>query len=155
MKTIFRSKYLALAFAALALVAGAGFAAGAYASAQSTEKLALAKQYVQTVPVEADIRAAVDEMAAKAQPDQRVLFRSLADNSIDYGRLRTAAELNAAEIFSEEEIRAMITFFSSPEGKAVRAKMPQYEAKMQPVIMEVLQTFVQKLQENNVVVPMQ
>jgi len=145
--TTFRSKILLIAL-------GLFFAAPAEAvdsNTYSAEKLALAREYIAIVPVETDIKAVIDQFAAQIAPEQRVLFRSIADSSIDYTRLRAAAELAVAEVYTEDEIKAMTKFYKSPEGQSVRAKTTQYDQRMQPVITEVMQKFVQKLQENNVV----
>lgn len=156
MKTTFRSKILmaaalaAFGFAGLANATSQPATAPAAPQTYSAEKLALAKNYIATVPVKDDIKAAVEEMSQHVAPEQRVLFRSLADKTIDYNRLTTAGELATAELFTEDEIKAMTKFFSSPEGMSIRKKMPAYEARMQPVITEVLQAFALKLQENNV-----
>jgi|GEM_PF-2019403 len=150
--TTFRSKFFALAI--IAVLAGmGGYATSVFASsatAPSAERLALAKQYVASVPVESEVKAAVEQLATKVRPEQRVLFRTLADSTIDYQRLRTAAELATAESFTDAEIKAMIEFFGSPVGQSIRKKLPAYEAQIQPVLTEVLQKFVMKLQENNV-----
>ena len=150
--TTFRSKLFVLAATAL-LGAILGYATSTMASSStaSPERLALAKQYIASVPVEDEIKAAIEQMSRSIQADQRVLFRSLADSTIDYNKLRTAAETATADIFTESEIKAMIEFFGSEDGKAIRAKLPQYEARIQPVLNDVLQAFVIKLQENNVV----
>jgi hypothetical protein len=163
--TTFLSKSVFLVLVALALTAFGLVAYDTRASAASdtpaagadtsvsktysTEKLDLAKKYVASVPVEEDIKAAVAQLASGVPAEQRVLFRSLAD-SIDYGRLRTAAELAAAEMFTDDEIKALTAFYSSPEGKSVRTKMPKYEERLQPVLTQILQDFVMKLKENNI-----
>lgn len=148
------SKLLVLAAVAL-FAANIGFATLSMASSSaginaSAERVELARQYIASVPVEDEIKAAIDQMANNIQADQRLLFRSIADKSIDYTKLREAAVKSTAEIFTESEIKAMIDFFGSTDGRAIRAKLPQYEAQIQPVLNEVLQAFVLKLQENNV-----
>lgn len=152
-----RSKFFLIlsAFVFVLAIHGAVMAASATTAATapeaySAEKLELAKKYVATVPVENDIKRAVEELALKIKPEQRVLYRSLAEKSIDYNRLRAAAELATAELFTEKEIEAMTAFFSSPEGQSVRAKLPKFEERMQPIMIEVMQSFAMKLQENNI-----
>ena len=159
LKMTFRSKLLSVL--ALTLVV-AGTAAGitvarattaaapAAASAVSDAKLALARDYIATMPVENDVRAAVDQLGQTVPADQRVLFRSLADKSIDYTALKAAAIALAAEVFSEDELKAMTKFYSTPEGRSAAQKMGQYEERMQPVMVQTLQGFVSKLQENNI-----
>jgi len=147
--TTFRSKILLLALIA-AFGLGSVVLATAAETTYSPEKLKLAKEYVAAMPLEDDVKTGVNQLAEMIAPDQRVLFRSLAASSIDYDRLRAAAELATAEIFTEDEIKAMTAFFSTPQGQSVRAKMPQYEARIQPIMMDVLKDFVTKLQENNI-----
>lgn len=112
--------------------------------------MALAREYVATVPVENEVKMAIEHMAQQVPAEQRVLFRQLGEKSIDYNRLRSEAEKAVAETFTENEIRAMTEFYKSPEGQAVRAKMPEYDKKMEPVMTSILQEFVKKLQENKV-----
>lgn len=155
MKMTSHSKFLLMAgCVALGVIALGLLLASTRARAEdpavSAEQMKLAREYVAIVPVEDDIKKAVDELSTKVPPDQRVLYRSIADKFIDYARLRNAATLATAEIFTEAEIKAMRDFYSSPEGKSIREKMPVYEQRMQPVLTEVLRDFVLKLQENNV-----
>lgn len=153
--TTSRSKLFVLALTAvLGAVLAYATASVASSSPYSEERLKLARQYIASVPVEDEVKAAVDALSKNIREDQRVLFRSLAESSIDYARLRAAAELATAEIFTEDEIKAMIEFFGSDTGKAIRKKLPQYEARIQPVLTEVLHKFVVKLQENNVTLDM-
>lgn len=171
--TIFRSDKLAIA-AAFALVLGFSVGGISPASAQglqtspqaatpapvvaataktpeiSTERLELAKKYVATVPIEADIKAALEETIVRIPAEQRVLFRSIAEKTIDYGRLRNAAELAAAAQFTAEELKAMTAFYATPEGASIRNKMNKYQQEMAPVVNSVLEGFAKKLQENNI-----
>jgi hypothetical protein len=150
---ISRSKTAILALTILVtgvLTANTVLATSTTMPAVTPERIALAKAYIASVPMEDEIRAAVESMANNIKPEQRVLFRSLADKSIDYNKLRAAAEATTAQMFTDGEIKAMTAFFSTPEGKSIRAKMPAYEQAMTPVMTEVLRDFVVKLQENNV-----
>ena len=139
--TIFRSKIFTVLLAVITLVS---------VSALAADKMQLAKEYVATVPVENEVRMAIEHMAQQMPAEQRVLFRQLGEKSIDYNRLRAEAEKAVAETFTESEIKAMTDFYSSPEGQSVRQKMPEYDKRMEPVMTSILQDFVKKLQENNV-----
>ncbi len=168
LKTTFRSKLLA-ALLVWGLAAGAAHATSAAAPADAAPApsaaqqpvisnasdpahIALAKAYVDNAGMEEDIRAAVEEMSQRISADQRVLFRSLAEKSIDFAKLKSAATIQVANMFTDEEIKAMTKFFSSPEGRAIRKKLPAYETSMQPVVYEVMQGFAMKLKENNIAV---
>ncbi|HEY8963682.1 MAG TPA: DUF2059 domain-containing protein [Alphaproteobacteria bacterium] len=142
MTTTFRSKIALLAFVTLFI--------GTPALAADAETMALAKEYVATVPVENEVKMAIEHMAQQVPPEQRVLFKQLGEKSIDYTKLRMASEVAVADTFTKEEIKAMTDFYKSDVGKSVRQKMPNYDKRMEPVMTEVMQQFVLRLQENNV-----
>jgi len=147
--TIFRSEtILAVAFALVSLPALA--ADPAPAIAQTPEHLALARDYISAVPVENEVKAAIADMSLKVPADQRVLFKQLGDSSIDYAKLRSSAEIAVAQVFTDDEIKSMKAFYTSPEGQSVRVKMKQYDALMAPVMRDVMQAFAIRLQQNNV-----
>ncbi len=146
--TTFRFKLAVLAFCT-AFAVSPVFAADP-APEYSKAQIELAKKYVAAVPVDEDVKSAVEQLSERISPDQRVLFRSLAEKNIDYARLTNAAELAAAKTFSEAELKAMVAFFSTSEGQSARKKMTQYQSLVQPAITEVLQNFVLKVQENNI-----
>lgn len=146
----FRSKIYVF-FCAFAVLLGTLGVAKATSDKYSTERIKLAKQYVATMPIESDVKAAIEALATHVAAEDRVLFRRLGESALDYDRLRAAAELSVLEVFTDKEIKAMIGFYSSPEGQAIRTKMRDYDAKMQPVMTEIMTEFVKKLQENNIV----
>ena len=114
------------------------------------ERLALAKQYVATVPLKAQITKAIEQMSQQVPVEQRVLFKELGAKSIDTDKLAASAAQAVAEVFTDEEIKAMTVFYSSPEGQSVRSKMPLYDQKMQPAMAQAMKDFMVKLQENKV-----
>jgi hypothetical protein len=160
LKTTFRSKLLIAAL--FCGITGAAIAAPTadpvatapaipvVANATAPYHIALAQAYIDIVPIEDDVKAAVEQMAQRVKQDQRVLFRSLADSTIDYAKLKNAAVTQVANQFTDDEIKAMTKFFGSAEGKSIRKKLPTYEASMQPAMFEALQGFVMKLKENNI-----
>lgn len=114
------------------------------------EQLQLAKAYLDAAPIEDEIRNAIENVAAGIQPDQRVLFKTMGEKHIDFARLRAAAEKAAAQTFTADELRALSNFFNSPEGKSSRLKMDQYQKLVQPVITEVLQQFIMRIQDASI-----
>lgn len=118
----------------------------------SEARLKLARDYVAILPIEEDIKKAIDDVLPRIPIEQRALYRSIADSGVDYNRVRTAAQLNLAEIFTENELKAMIDFYSKPEGKSIREKMATYDVRMNPVMGEVMQAFAKRLQEAGITV---
>jgi len=145
----FRSKTLAAVLFAALFVLPAYAADTTAPIAQTPAHIALAKAYVAAVPVEDEVKAAIADMAQKVAPDQRALFKQLGETSVDYTRLRTSAEQSVAQVFTDDEIKAMTTFYSSPEGQSVRVKMKMYDALMAPVMHDVMQQFAVRLQQND------
>lgn len=151
--TTFHSNFIAF-FALLGvLIFQSAFAPTAMAddSKYTAERIALAKAYVATLPLEQDIKKAIDALSNRVAPEDRVLFRRLGESAFDYGRLRAAAELSALDVFTDKEIKALTDFYSSPEGQSIRTKNRDYDSRMQPIINELMADFVKKLQENNIV----
>lgn len=153
---IFRSKLLFCV--TVALLAFAPYVVNAQESAPvpeapkaeiSTKQLELAKQYLALDPIEEEIKRGVAQTAEGIEADQRVLFRSMADKHINYARVRAAAQVAAAETFTEDELKALIKFLNTPEGKSVRLKMSEYQKKIQPTIMEELKLFIEKIQSTD------
>lgn len=141
----FRSKLIVFLFALIL-----PFAAHAEGEMPSAEKLALAEEYIKYAGVEDDIKAAVAATAENVKPDQRVLFKSMADKYIDFKKVRNSAVMAAASTFTEDELKAMTAFSKSPEGQSARKKMPEYQKLVQPTITEVLQNFITKIQDASV-----
>lgn len=150
----FRSKLALVAFIsvislsapALAQDAAATTPAAAPKAEVSVKQLELAKQYLALDPIEDEIRRGVAQTAEGIEPDQRVLFRSMADKHINFTRVRTTAEVTAAEVFTEDELKALIKFLSTEEGKSIRIKMREYQKRIQPTIMDELKLFIEKIQ---------
>lgn len=157
--TIFRSDLVKTSI--LTFLAFIAFAFPAMAADQpvivtdtSPAHMELAKQYAAAVPVEDEIKEAIEQMSSRILTDQRVLFRSIADKNIDYAALRKASEDAVAKTFTTDELKVMVKFFASPEGQSARKKMATYQSLVQPAVADALKKFVIKVQENNIT-PMQ
>ncbi|NBX67092.1 MAG: DUF2059 domain-containing protein [Proteobacteria bacterium] len=151
---IFRSKQILLVWLLVLALATPAFAQESAPAAApeapkadiSTKQLELAKQYLALDPIEDEIKRGVAQTAEGIEADQRVLFRSMADKHINFTRVRTTAEIAAAQTFTEDELKALIKFFGTEEGKSIRLKMPAYHKQIQPTIMEELKMFIEKIQ---------
>ena len=52
-----------------------------------------------------------------------------------------------AEVYSEAELKAMLVFFESPEGKSMLQKQPQVMQRMMPLVQGMQKELVPKIQE--------
>jgi hypothetical protein len=111
-----------------------------------SRKLELAKEYSKVVPVEEEINKSIGQLIVNVPVDQRGLFKSILERNIKADRLKAVSELALAETFTIEEIQAMIAYYKSPEGQAVREKMPEYQSKLQPVLEQMVRDSIEAFQ---------
>ena len=52
-----------------------------------------------------------------------------------------------AEVYSEEDLKAMKAFFNSPEGQSLLAKQPQVMAKIKPLVQAMQHDLMPKIQQ--------
>lgn len=124
-------------------------------AAPTPEKLALAREYMKLMPLKPEIDKIIEKLATGVQQQQRVLFRSIIARTMQADRLEVAAQVAAADVFTEEELRSMVAYYSSETGKTASRKMPEFQSRMQPVINQMVQDTVTQLRENNVVLMQQ
>ncbi len=132
-------------FLALALITTTSLAFPAFAQNNNMdESMALAREYTQSFPVENDIDKAIENMILQVPASDRVLLKSILERNISINRLKTASELALTEVFTTEELRALVAFYQTEEGRAVKEKMPTYQQKIQPVLEDMLRQALQE-----------
>jgi hypothetical protein len=117
------------------------------------KKMELAQEYSKLVPVDTEINKTIEQLSLQVPVAQRVLFKSILQTNIKADRLRTASELALTEIFTEDELAALVAFYRTSAGQSIKDKMPEYQSRLQPVLQEMVQDSMQALQkqmiENN------
>ncbi|OSI36513.1 hypothetical protein BV913_01480 [Neisseria dumasiana] len=143
----------------------AGLAQAAPASKASVEKLFEVQNFdkmmddtAKAMPAAAtaSIQQFLPEVpAAKRKQVNEIINRYLTDfskhlsNQEIRSEIRRVAIAGAQKVYTQEEVDALIDFSSSPVGRSINAKMPQYlEATMTP-LMTVIQAETQKFQQQN------
>jgi hypothetical protein len=116
-------------------------------TADLATKLKLAKEYSKHVPVADEVKATIDALAIQVPMDQRVIFRSVLERNITVDQLETVAELSMAEVFTEAELKALVDFYSTPEGQATRVKMVEYQNRIKPILEQMIRTSVETFQK--------
>lgn len=112
----------------------------------SAEKVALAKEYSQLVPVDSEIATTIEQLALQVPVAQRVQFKAILAQTIKPEKLKAASELALIDIFTEDELEALIEFYKTPEGQAIKTKMPEYQNRLQPVLSAMIQEAATSLQ---------
>ena len=116
-------------------------------SQELAKRIEIAKKYSEIVPVENEINDAIEQLSLQVPVDRRALMTSILKRSIKADRLKAVSELALAETFSTAELQALVDFYDTPEGMAVREKMPDYQNKIAPVLEEMIREAVSLYQK--------
>jgi hypothetical protein len=124
-------------------------------------KLALAREAIAAMQADKmfdGMAAQMKQMAAQysmlpasATPEMRQKAEALQGQIMDLSMNEAKALIGRmdavyADVYSEAELQAMVAFFKSPEGQSMLAKQPQVMAKLMPIVQEMQQTLMAKIQ---------
>lgn len=139
-----------LALTALAVVA---FSLPALAQDTRETRLARAQDYVAQSMMDLDLEAVVRSMYRPVLDQVAASGRQLSQDQIDrIDALYMATMLEPlraimmqqdqvmADLFTLEEIEALLAFYTSPVGRSVMTKMPQLMEVQQPAILNMVQS---------------
>jgi hypothetical protein len=101
-------------------------------------KLELAKQMQAIQPVKTQVDDVVQQASAQLAPAARDRFLKLVQSAFDYDRLAKASVDAMAELFTVAELQKMVDYYGSAEAKSSAPKIPMYQAKLQPLIFQML-----------------
>lgn len=112
--------------------------APAVADSGFAQRLELAKKMNELNPAAKQIDSAIESVAARVSDVDREAFKSGMRNLLNYRALEQISINAMAETYTLEELKAMVDYYSKPEGKSAAAKVSQYQAKVQPEITRML-----------------
>ena len=151
-----------LLLALLALTTGL-FAQDKNAAAPAnTAKQALAREVIAAMHADkmfdgmaAQMKQMATQMAAlpaEATPEQRQKFEEFQGKIMDLSMasakdLLLMMDVIYADVYSEEELLAMKSFFASPEGQSMLTKQPQIMAKIMPLVQEMQRDLLPKIKQ--------
>lgn len=143
------------------LLAVLAFSPAAFAQ-DNAAKLALAREAIAAMQADKmfdGMAAQMKQMAAQFSPlpadatqEQRQKAEELQGKIMDLSMNEAKAMIGKmdaiyAAVYSEAELRAMLTFFKSPEGQSMMAKQPQVMAQIMPLMQEMQQNLMPKMQK--------
>lgn len=102
------------------------------------KRLELSKQMHVIWPVRPKVEAAIDVVGEQAPQAERARFKAAMRRAMDFEALETKSIETMADIFSVAEIEAMIAFYGSKEGRSVSFKTGDYEAALQPLLLQMV-----------------
>lgn len=102
------------------------------------KRLELARQMNDIRPARSQVDEAVQAVSKGLPPMEKERLNKLVDRAFDYKALEKLSIETMAELFSESELEKMVAYFGSPEARSISAKLPQYQQKLQPEIIRML-----------------
>jgi len=118
-----------------------GFAGSCFATIEDTpaNRMAEAERFMQAFALEQSLPEIVTQLAKAIPEGQRPQFLALARN-LDASAISDAMQENMVELFTADELHALVDFQQSPAGKSAMRKMAPYLSALLPTI----QTEIQK-----------
>jgi len=137
-------------------------ATGAFAQDNNATKLALAREAIAALHADkmfdgmaVQMKQMATQMAglpADATPEQRRSMAELQGKIMDLSMesakaLVTKMDQVYAAVFTEAELKAIVVFYSSPEGQSMVAKQPQVMAHVMPLVQEMQRELMPKIKQ--------
>ena len=91
-------------------------------------------EYLKVIPVKDLLDDMTEKLAAAFPENKREAFKSMLTKHFDLDALVAAEKQSLAKIFTVGELKAMIAYQSTPEGKSSLKKMGAYMADLMPVV---------------------
>ncbi len=111
------------------------------------ERIKVAQGYTEIFPVKNDIETAIGNMILQVPAADRPLLQSILQRNVNADSLKTASELALAETFTLDELKALMAFYKTDAGKAVKEKMPQFQQKIQPILEAMVRKSLEEFQK--------
>lgn len=132
-----RFMMLCLAVSALSF-AGTGYAQDKAADPDLARKIELAKEMHKIRPARTQVEEAVNQVGRNLPPLERDRFLKMVEKAFDYDALEKLSTDTMVELFTVPELEKMVDYFGSEEARAIEKKLPQYQEKIQPEIIRML-----------------
>lgn len=102
------------------------------------ERLTLSRQMHEIWPIRPKIEAALENITEQIPQQERLKFKAAMRQAIKFDALEEASIDAMADIFSVKELKAMIGFYGSKEGRSVTHKTSDYERALEPVMVKMI-----------------
>ncbi len=102
------------------------------------ERLALSAEFHKLRPLRDQIDKTIIALGEKLPDATRPQYLSDMAKTVNYKQAEDASIKAMAETFTLPELKAMIAYYSSPEGRSAADKMSDYQHKITPAIAKAL-----------------
>jgi hypothetical protein len=106
---------------------------------------AAAEAFLAAVPVGAEVDALIEEISHDVASERHDWFVEQMGRRVDLSYIRRVMENGLTATLSTAELDAAAHFYSTPEGRAVRDKLPKVIDSIMPLIREELARTVRRL----------
>lgn len=101
-------------------------------------RLRLSEKMHEIWPMRTRMESALEAVAKGFPEEKRAEMLATMRKSIQFDELEEESIKAMAEIFTEEELNTMITFYGSETGRAISIKTADYEMAIQPVLSKMM-----------------
>ena len=108
-------------------------------------RLELARAMHELRPSADQVDAAIDNVALRLPANQQETFKSSMRNLLNYRTIEKISIHAMAETYTEEELKAMVEYYSKPEAQSASKKFAEYQAKVAPEIVQMIDKAIMKL----------
>lgn len=112
--------------------------AAAQDEATLAKRVELAKKMHEIRPTREQVNAAIDQVAIMQPEKEREAFKSAMREILNYQAIEKISVDAMAETFTQEELDAMVEYYSKPVAKSASDKEGIYRAKVYPEIIRML-----------------
>jgi hypothetical protein len=116
------------------LVPSLAFAGETVSANELKERIKFATEFHDVRPIRKAIDQDIQKYAETLPESDRENFMRFIQIRIDYDKIEELSIKTMAEIYTVPELKAMIAYFGSPEGKSAEAKGPLYTSRVAPEI---------------------
>jgi hypothetical protein len=134
----FRSSFLLAAFLLLAIPAHAQ-------DSDVNARLELARRMHDIRPTETQVNAAIDQAAAQQPEESREAFRTAMRKVLNYKAIEQTSIDAMAKVYTTEELKAMVEYYSKPEARSAGEKEQEYAKIVYPEIIRLLDQAVMRV----------
>jgi hypothetical protein len=108
------------------------------AAAPDAVRVKLAEQMHEIWPIRPRVETALTIIAETMPEENRLAFKAQMRKNIQFDLLEQESVNAMARVFTEDELKKMIEFYGSPEGRSISAKTEDYEIALQPVLTRMM-----------------
>ena len=101
-------------------------------------RLELAEQLQEFRPAREQVDNAIDQYVSRISPQRRETYRAALKNILNYKALERISIDAYADVFTAEELTAMVEYYSKPEARSAADKFDEYGAQVYPEIVRML-----------------